>query len=193
MELYIVRHGQTDWNKETRFQGLIDKELNSEGRESAAKLGEKLEKENIFFDKIYSSPLCRAYETACLIRGRQNIPIIRDSRLKEICFGVLEGLTYDDWMNTELPRKNFFTNPENYIPPKDGESFESVCKRTKEFIQEVLEKSTDKKVLLVAHGALLAGLTCYLENRPISNYWGNGLTNNCETKKYVFDGNLWLK
>ena len=76
MELYIVRHGETDWNKLKRFQGNIDIELNEKGRELAGLLGARLEKENITFERIYSSPLNRAYETACLIRGHQNVKIL---------------------------------------------------------------------------------------------------------------------
>ena len=62
MELYIVRHGKTDWNKECRFQGAKDIPLNEEGRAAAEKLHERLK--DIHFDAVFSSPLSRAYETA---------------------------------------------------------------------------------------------------------------------------------
>ena len=74
MELYIIRHGQTIWNATGRLQGHTDIDLDERGRASAIDLGNKLESEGITFDAIYSSPLSRAYETACIIRGRQNIP-----------------------------------------------------------------------------------------------------------------------
>ena len=191
MELYIVRHGTTDWNADRRFQGIQDIELNAQGRELAGKLGEKLESTD--FDVIYSSPLIRAYETACLIRGHRNIPIIRNQLLKEISFGELEGLPFTDWMNTEEPRKYFFTEPGKYVPPKGGESFNSACARTKRFVQEVIEPEHNhfKRVMVVAHGALLASLMCYLENRTVENFWGKGLKGNCEETVYNFDGNSW--
>ena len=66
MEVYIIRHGKTDWNKECRFQGAKDIPLNEEGRQAARKLGERLK--DIHFDDIFSSPLSRAYA--------QHLPII---------------------------------------------------------------------------------------------------------------------
>ena len=195
MELYIVRHGETDWNKLKRFQGNIDIELNEKGRELAGLLGARFEKENITFERIYSSPLNRAYETACLIRGHQNVKIFRDERLKEISFGGMEGTFYDDWMNTDNPRKYFFSNAALYVPPEGGESFPHLMERSKAFVQNEIEPLYkdygDKKILLVAHGALIAGLTCYLENRDVENYWGKGLKGNCEETVYIFDGKSW--
>ena len=67
MELYIVRHGQTDWNKMCRFQGRTNTELNENGISAAVELGKKLAGENIRFERIYSSPLNRAFTTANLI------------------------------------------------------------------------------------------------------------------------------
>ena len=191
MELYIVRHGTTDWNAEKRFQGVQDIELNAQGRELAGKLGIRLD--NTDFDVIYSSPLIRAYETACLIRGHRNIQIIRHDLLREISFGELEGLPFKDWMNTEDPRKYFFSEPSRYVPPKGGETLESACKRTMKFVKEVIEPLYGKKerIMIVAHGALLASLMCYLENRTVDNFWGRGLKGNCEETIYSFDGEKW--
>ena len=191
MELYIVRHGTTSWNAQRRFQGIQDIELNSAGRELAGKLGEKLEGTD--FDVIYSSPLIRAYETACLIRGHRNIKIIRHDLLREVSFGELEGLPFTDWMNTDEPRKYFFTEPGKYVPPKGGETFESACARTKKFVQEVIEPLFGKaeRIMIVAHGALLASLMCYLEGRGVDNFWGRGLKGNCEETIYNFDGAQW--
>lgn len=191
MELYIVRHGTTDWNAEKRFQGVQDIELNAQGRELAGKLGIRLD--NTDFDVIYSSPLIRAYETACLIRGHRNIQIIRHDLLREISFGELEGLPFKDWMNTEDPRKYFFSEPARYVPPKGGESLESACERTKKFVKEVIEPlyGNKERIMIVAHGALLASLMCYLENRTVENFWGRGLKGNCEETIYSFDGKKW--
>ena len=75
MELYIVRHGQTEWNKERRLQGSADIMLAKEGVEAAKKTGTALK--NVAFDKIYSSPLTRAYDTACYIRADRNIEIVK--------------------------------------------------------------------------------------------------------------------
>ena len=197
MELYIVRHGTTDWNAQKKFQGAQDIELNENGRKLAAELGIRLDAEKLNFDCIYSSPLIRAYETACLIRGHKVYPIIRNQLLTEISFGKLEGLPYDDWINTDHPRKYFFTQPDQYVPPEGGETFDSVCERTQRFVQTVIEPvhktKPDSKIMIVAHGALLAGMMCYLDGHGIENFWGNGLKGNCEETVYKFDGKHWTK
>lgn len=193
MKLYIVRHGTTDWNVQCRLQGRSDIDLNENGRCLAVNLGKKLEKVN--FDCIYSSPLNRAYETASLIRGNKNIQIIKNDLLTEIGFGELEGIVFDDWMKTELPRKYFFSEPLKYVPPKGGETFEEICTRTKKFVQTEIEpkynQNCDSCYMIVAHGALIASMICYLENHGIEDFWGNGPINNCEEIIYNYDGKIW--
>ena len=192
MELYIVRHGKTDWNKECKFQGAQDIPLNEEGRAAAVKLAERLK--DISFDEIFSSPLSRAYETACIIsHGAQGV--LKNDLLKEISFGQGEGVPFDKWMDTDDPRKYFFEQPDKYVPPKGGETFTSGMERTAKFIHTVLEpyykKNPDARILIVAHGAILAALMSCLENRDLKHFWGNGLKGNCEETIYTYDGKSW--
>ena len=203
MEVYIIRHGKTDWNKECRFQGAKDIPLNEEGREAARKLGERLK--DVHFDAVFSSPLSRAYETACIVSGvalQSAAPEPVEGQgpekvdlLTEISFGEFEGVPFDEWMNTDEPRKYFFEKPGLYIPPKGGETFQHGCERAEEFIHTVLEpyykKNPDARVMIVAHGAILAALMCVLENRGIDNFWGQGLKGNCEETIYTYDGVAW--
>ena len=193
MELYLIRHGLTVWNAESKLQGSVDIELNEEGRELAGQLGRKLEETD--FDVIYSSPLIRAYETACLIRGHRNIQIIRDKRLRELSFGDMEGSYYSEWNRPDSPYRYFFTQPEKYLPPPNGESLEELCGRTRDFIQTVLEADfqNKKRVMVVAHGALNKGLMCYLEKNDMAHFWGKGLQKNCQASIFDFDGKSWKK
>ncbi len=193
MELYLVRHGQTVWNKAGKLQGRADIELNENGRCAAGDLGRVLE--NVEFDKIYSSPLIRAYETACLIRGHRNIPIIRDGRLIEISFGDGEGDSWESWSQPESPYHAFFDDTENYVPPPHGESFEQVMRRTRNFIQEVIEPQfkSAKRIMIVAHGALDSAIICYLEGNSKANFWGKGLLKNCQAVVFEFDGKNWTR
>ena len=193
MELYLIRHGLTVWNAAGRLQGNVDIELNEEGRQAAAKLGNELDGTD--FDVIYSSPRIRAFETACLIRGRRNIQIIRDNRLRELSFGDMEGAFYTDWNCPESPYRFFFTEPDKYNPPPNGESIEELCQRTRDFIQNVLEKDYQnrKRVMIVAHGALNKGLMSYLEKNDKAHFWGKGLQKNCQASIFDFDGKSWKK
>lgn len=189
MELYIIRHGKTDWNKECRFQGAQDIPLNEEGREAARKLGQRLK--DIHFDAVFSSPLSRAYETACIVAGGAQ----KNALLTEISFGEFEGLPFDQWMDTDEPRKYFFKEPAKYQPPKGGETFTSGMERGEEFIHTVLEplykENPSARVMVVAHGAILAALMTVLENRGLENFWGQGLKGNCEETIYNYDGKVW--
>ena len=94
LELYIVRHGETVWNKEKRLQGSTDIELGPEGIRLAKETGENLMDTHI--DVIYSSALKRAHTTAELIRNDRDIPLITDDRIRELNFGISEGKRYED-------------------------------------------------------------------------------------------------
>ncbi len=179
MEIYIIRHGKTAWNVDRLLQGGTDIELNKDGRDLAIKTGEGLK--DIHFDKIYSSPLKRALETAELIRGDRDIPIETDNRLREISFGSREGersMAVKDDPND--PFYFFFHAPEKYNP-LDGESFQSVMERTKSFLTEVVEplKNEYERIMIVGHGAMNKGLMCHILNHGVEDYWSGELQKNC--------------
>ena len=92
MNIYFVRHGQTDYNLKEIIQGASDIELNETGIKQAYQTKEKLK--DIKFDKIYSSPLKRAKKTAEIIGEDRKITVEVDDRLKEISFGINEGNKY---------------------------------------------------------------------------------------------------
>lgn len=180
MEIYIVRHGQTIWNASNLLQGSADIELNENGRALAGETGQNLE--GVSFDRIYSSPLVRAYETACLIRGHRNIPIVRDERLKELNFGVNEGKNFKELLaDTSDPFHYFFERPELYRAPEHGETFEHICERGAEFMKEVIEpqKNELERVMIVAHGAMNKAIMCHIKQHGINQYWSGGLQRNC--------------
>ena len=91
MDIYLIRHGETDYNKVRRLQGVTDIPLNARGIELAQKTAERLK--DIHFDRIYTSPLIRARKTAEIIRGNRDLEIIPTEGLREISFGDYEGLT----------------------------------------------------------------------------------------------------
>lgn len=180
MEIYIVRHGETLWNKEKRLQGRADIELSDYGRELAAITGKNLMDTRI--DVIYSSPLIRAYETACLIRNGRNIDIITDDRLRELSFGCYEGENFSELIRDEnLTFRYFFKHPELYVPGPEGESLEHITERAGSFMHEVIEPlaGTCTRVMIVAHGALNKAVMSYVKKHDISQFWSGGLQQNC--------------
>ncbi len=180
MELYIVRHGETVWNKAGRLQGSTDISLNDAGRELARITGEALKDTHI--DKIYSSPLMRAYETACLIRGDRDIPVIKDARIKELCFGNLEGQVMSEMKaDPDSHFQNFFDAPHKYIPDEKGESLEALCERTAEFMEDIIipQADTCERIVIVGHGAMNKAIMCYIKKHGIDMLWSGGLQKNC--------------
>ncbi len=180
MELYIVRHGKTQWNLEKRLQGSADIQLNEDGRELARISGEALK--DTHFDRIYSSPLSRAYETACLFRGNRPLEIIRDQRLSELNFGDYEGKTLDSLMEDDACSfRYFFSQPHLYTPPANGETLEHLCMRAADFMEhEILPlQNTCERVMIVAHGAMNKALMTYVKKQDLSQFWSGGLQRNC--------------
>ena len=137
--LYIMRHGKTDWNEQRKLQGQTDVPLNEEGREMALAAGR--EYAGIHLDVCYCSPLVRAKETAELFfkERKENIPvIIFDHRLKEMGFGVYEGVA-ESFGILDCPVNVLFYHPEEYlVPVEGGESLDELFSRTGEFLEEMV-------------------------------------------------------
>ena len=184
MEIYLIRHGETKWNNAHLLQGQSDIALNEYGRELAGITGRALDE--ISFDAIFSSPLIRAFETANLIRGHRNIPIIRDDRLKELCFGDYEGKKVEELMQDEQdPFHYFFSEPQKYIAPENGESLEALCMRTKNFLEEQIEANGKKyeRVMIVAHAACNAAIRAYVRGWGLECFWDGKYQKNCCVSK----------
>lgn len=185
MELYIIRHGETDWNIEKRLQGRSDTELNAYGIELAEITSEALK--DVKFDRIYSSPLKRAYKTAEIIRGDRDLPILTDERLIEISFGEYEGIAV-----SERPPEfqNFFDDPDNYVPAKGGETYEELVARASDFIEKIVVPASTEIdcMLIVAHGALNKALMVNLNHQKIKDMWAGIFQRNCCVNIYEING-----
>ena len=112
MKLYLIRHGETDWNKVHRIQGSSDIELNEYGRELAFMTREGLR--HVPFDIGYTSPLKRAKETGEIILGGRNVPLYEDDRVREACFGAFEGATLKELEDRDDPFLKFFDDPVHF-------------------------------------------------------------------------------
>ncbi|MCC8051689.1 MAG: histidine phosphatase family protein [Clostridiales bacterium] len=199
MRLYIIRHGQTEWNSSYRLQGRTDVPLNENGRDLARKTGEGLTREGIYFDRIYTSPLSRARETAELASGNNIAPIITEPRIQEISFGAMEGervrdengvLNVDNFIN-------FFNDPERYVPPAGGESFQALIARTGDFLEELraeaLKMSYEKgqNILISTHGAASRALLANITHCALRDYWSGGVPKNCAVTIVDLADGVW--
>lgn len=151
MNIYLLRHGETDWNQEGRLQGHTDIPLNQNGRMQINHAAEALANLHIGIDLIISSPLSRAYESAGIAAERLSYEkdnIIIEPLLIERCFGAGEGLTIAE-------RKEKYPND---IYPK-MESYEDLIERAHSVFDRIVRSYKDSEnILVVAHGAILYGM-----------------------------------
>ena len=176
MNVYLLRHGETAANKEGRIQGRIDIPLNDYGIELAEVTRDGIQKEGIRFDKIYSSPLIRAVQTATIVRGDgEPHQIILDDRIMEMAFGKGESLFIKDIK--EKPEhanlKNCFSAPSKYIAKDGAESYEEILARAKDFLENEIKplEGTCENVLVVCHGAMIRALLLSVNGWDIDRYW----------------------
>ena len=167
-KLVLLRHGQTDWNLNHRYQGLTDIPLNEVGEQQAKEANAFLK--SFRFDAVYCSDLDRAVTTAKLaLKDVFPLESIQfDRRLRERSFGTYEGGPYD---KEDLPseyRISMEADPENFKFP-EGESLNEMEKRIRPFYDEILEKHPDETVLIVAHGSLLSMFFFISQHQPVND------------------------
>ena len=163
--LLIIRHGETVWNAEHRFQGHGDSPLTDTGRNQVAALGHRMEAIN--FDTLISSDLGRTQETATIIAEYTGHSIKTDSRLRERNYGVLEGLTVSDIKagHSEVLERLDANDPDYIIP--DGESLRQHYQRNVAVFEELQSGISDGRVALVVHGGVLDSLFRYAARLPL--------------------------
>lgn len=145
MNLYVVRHGETAWNKEGRVQGITDIPLTEKGISDALKLRDLVKSLNI--DVVISSPLKRAIETAKLITDYR-FPINIDDRIKERDWGLNEGANINEVDRIDCWDVILNTKVQNI------ESIQDFMYRVSEFIEDIKVRFKDKNVLVVTHSAV---------------------------------------
>ena len=183
MLVYIMRHGQTDWNRLGRIQGSSDIPLNAEGIRIAEAAAEGMRREGITFDRIYSSPYKRAHKTAEIVGGASGVPVIDDERIREMGFGTYEGCDYERLKQTDDNIRVCFEDPDRYRPAYGAESYEDVLGRVRDFLEHEirpLEADPDvRSVLVVCHGAVIRAFLSIIKDLPLSEFWNMSQPNCC--------------
>ena len=152
--IYLIRHGQTDWNMERKIQGQTDIPLNINGKHQAEGVAEEIT--NLKIDRIISSDLSRAKETAEIINKKIGTKITFDERIREVDYGDFEGKFIENIKDEEWILFN--QNPEK----KNGESRKHVYDRVKNFLKEIKD---DENVLVVTHSGALKMMLYYAKNK----------------------------
>jgi broad specificity phosphatase PhoE len=167
--LLLARHGETDWNRDGRWQGHSDTPLNELGREQAIELAESLDG----IDAVYSSNLARARETAEIVAARLGLEVRLDERLRERSFGAWEGLTMEETERRYQEAHGRWRAGEGH-GADDAEAFDAFAARVHSFLEDVLRRHPDETVLVIGHGgsirvihALASGLDYVKDHRSI--------------------------
>jgi len=163
-QLFLIRHGITEQNKQSLFQGISDNQLSSLGLKQASLVALFLINQNI--GKIYSSPLIRSVQTAQPFSDSVKIPIVIETTLKEINCGDWEGKSVEEIKHQSSKFIHWLTLGNVKAP--NGESVEDITNRISLFIEKLLKESlkTDKNIAVFAHGAINRAFICKILGLP---------------------------
>lgn len=184
-ELYLMRHGETDWNKNSIFQGQTDIALNKKGIEEAKKAAQIFA--DLKLDFIYSSDLIRTKNTALFIARSKKMKINESKKIREISFGDWEGLNYKE-IEKKFPddlakwKDDLINNN-----PTCGEKILNFKARIKDFFQEILNKHQGEKILVVTHGGVIKIYLTIVLAMKSKDFWKFQIDNCSITELKFYD------
>lgn len=168
MRLLLVRHGETDWNAERRFQGHTDRPLSAIGLRQAEAVARAVAEFKPV--ALFSSDLLRARVTAEAAARATGLTLQTDPALRECSFGAWEGLTFDQ-IQTLHPEAYAEWQRNAHHSPPGGESIVQVATRMSDAVAHIREKFDGQVVALVAHGGCLQAMLCHALGIPPRAFW----------------------
>ena len=170
--LYIIRHGKTDLNAKMLMQGRSDHPLNDAGLAQAEEAAGRFRGMGVRIDKVYSSPLIRAVQTAEAIAPDADLVI--DERLIEMDYGPYEGMDLNDPAPEVL---DFFMDFVNVPAPDGMEPLPAIVERLGEFLEEIKEEAAGQNILISTHAIAMKGALEYLTPDSGGSYWAKNIGN----------------
>lgn len=169
MNIYLLRHGRTSWNREHRLQGITDTNLDRVGVRQSWNAAQRLRK--IPIARIITSPLRRARHTAKIVQTRTLCPVVIDNRLHEIDHGLWTGLILSR-LDRRFPEEfaAWRVSPE-LLRLRSAESLRAVYSRAGSFLCELIAADKNADVLVVSHGVINALFICAALGAPLSRVW----------------------
>ncbi len=174
MKLYVIRHGETDWNVKRLFQGQINTSLNEKGEAQAREAKERIRDLGLTFDAVYSSPIDRAARTIEIVTGLERSQFHLDERLMEMNFGILDETPFDK----EAPLAGtLFHKPSAYVPPEGAESFDELRERIASFLSQMRKDRPGERILVGCHGCTMRVMLAYIGYLDLDDIWNQGIGN----------------
>lgn len=167
--IYLVRHGQTAWNKEEIFRGRTDVPLDETGRRQAVLAGEYFKEMEIH--RVYSSPLARAWETAQKIAQIHHLKVLPLKGILDMSFGKWEGQPHQDIQKNDKETYRIWKEEPHLVRLPGGESLNDVRARAMAALEEVIQSHSGKTVVLVSHRVVNKVLICGILGLDNSHFW----------------------
>ena len=192
LKLYIVRHGETEWNVIKRFQGQLNTPLTEKGMEKLKETGKNLE--NVLFEEVYTSELERTVNSAEIILNENNgyknnkLELQKLAELNEVYFGVWQGLTYEEvFLKYPEEANNYFYNVKNYNAENvEAENLKDALERFLKGINKILNRHKSGNILVVTHGTVFEMFINYVENKSIFDIDERTLMGNGDYKVFSY-------
>ena len=202
LKLYIVRHGQTEWNVLEKFQGQLNSPLTLEGIEKVKKTAEKLK--NIKFKAGYTSQMGRTFATAKIILQNNNYEQEKTSdqklklkklpELNEIHFGEWQGMTFrETFLKFPKEAHNYFYDVKNYNAKNiKGEELKDGLERFLKGLEKIREEQKSGNILIVTHGTVLELFFNHIQNREADDLDERKLIGNGRYKIFTFENEKYI-
>lgn len=183
----LVRHGQSKANEGGFLAGVTDVPLSTLGEKQANAVSEYILK-TYKVDVIYSSPLERACNTVKGVADELNLPIIKETDLREFDFGELEGLTLEEIKNSFDDGYNRWAKDPGVVVPNGGESMTHLQERVVQKLKEIAKKEDGKTVLIGSHSSVIRALQCYVQGLPLTKMKNTPWVVNGSVAEINYDG-----
>jgi broad specificity phosphatase PhoE len=169
MRLFLIRHGETAWNKDEVFRGRFDVELNEHGLEQARLTADALRR--LELSAVYSSPLSRAYDTARLIAEPHGLSVIIEPALADIDYGIWQGMSHHQVKEQCPGVYGLWTTAPQKVRFEEGESLDDVKTRALQALKQISGRHPGQNVVAVSHRVVNKVLMCALLGLDNSHFW----------------------
>lgn len=169
MAIYLIRHGETEWNRAQRLQGTQDVPLNGTGLAQARRLASRFR--DLRVSAVLSSPLARARETALIISQRRQWPVVTEDNLREIDHGAWTGMGVRTVARQHPDEHAIWRLSPDRLRPSTGETLQEAYRRAVGVLSRTLRTGFCGDVVVVSHGVINALLLCAVLEVPISRVW----------------------
>jgi phosphoserine phosphatase len=175
--VHLIRHGETNWNREKRAQGQQESVLTDDGKQQAAQLRTRLA--DTVFGSVYCSSSLRTRETADILFGDSGLPVHYCDQLREIRMGPWEGRLYTDIRQSDPEQFHAFWHQPDQFQLPGAETYADVQHRARQKLNWILANDDASELAIVSHGVLIKTLLCDTEQRPLSRLWEAPAMPNC--------------